>query len=167
MDREQRRRPSRVGGMAIDAGCRDVQRDVVRIGGVVVIGLVTAHAGVGCVVVISIWVAAVAINSCMCSGQRKIVAMNWERCRCPSGVRGMTINAGCRNAKSDVIGICGVAVIGLVTTHAGIGCAVIVALRVTAEAISCSMGPRQGIISIMDRENCRCPSRVGGMAIIT
>jgi len=62
MNREQRRRPSGVCGVTIDAGRRDVQCYVIRIGRVVVILLVTPNASVWCVVVISIRVAVVAVG---------------------------------------------------------------------------------------------------------
>ncbi len=62
MDRKCCRFPVGVCGMAIDAGRGNVQRDVVRIGGVVVILLVTTHAGIRCVVVISVGVAVVAVG---------------------------------------------------------------------------------------------------------
>ncbi len=65
MNREQRRRPSGIGGMAVDAGRGDVQCDVIRIGGVVVIFLVAAHAGVGRVVIIAVGVTVVAVGGCM------------------------------------------------------------------------------------------------------
>ena len=54
----------------------------------------------------------------------------------------MTGLAGGRDTKCNVIGIYGLVIIGLVTTHAGIGGVIVIPARVTAVAISSSMGSR-------------------------
>ena len=67
MDREEGRRPAGIGSVTIDAGGRNAKRTMVRIRRVVVIGLVTAHTGVGRVVINAARVTTVAINSRVCS----------------------------------------------------------------------------------------------------
>ena len=83
--------------MAIDAGRRDIKGDVVRVGGVVVIGLVTTHARIWRVVVVPARVTAVAVNSCVCSRQWVIVIVDREQSRLPPRVCGMTVDAGRRD----------------------------------------------------------------------
>ena len=61
--------------------------------------------------------------------------MNSEGCRSPSRVCGMTIAAGGWNIQGNMVGIGGAVEIGLMTSHTGIGCVVIVTARVTAVAI--------------------------------
>ena len=78
MDGEKGRRPSRVGGMTIHAGRRNAQGRMVRIGGVVVIGLVATHASVWRVVIVSARVTAVTIDCDMCPGQRVIIVVDRE-----------------------------------------------------------------------------------------
>ena len=54
--------------MTIDAGRRDIECDVIRIGRVVVIYLVATHAGIWRVVIVPARMTAVAIDSRVCSG---------------------------------------------------------------------------------------------------
>ena len=68
MDREGRRSPAGTSGMTGLAGGGHTQRPMVGVYRLVVIGLVTTYAGVGGVIVISIWVAAVAIGRSMGPG---------------------------------------------------------------------------------------------------
>ena len=68
MDREGRRRPTRIGGMTGLTGGRYAQRSVVGIYGLVVIGLVTTHAGIWGIVVISSRVTTVAVGRSMGPG---------------------------------------------------------------------------------------------------
>ena len=67
MDREGRRSPTWIGGMTGFTRGRYAQRSVVGVDRLVVISLVTTHAGAGGVVVVSIWVTTVAIGCCMSS----------------------------------------------------------------------------------------------------
>ena len=64
--------------MTVDAGRWDIKGDMIWIGGVVVISLVTTHTGVGCVIIVSARVTAVAIDSRVCSGQRVIIIVDRE-----------------------------------------------------------------------------------------
>ena len=65
MDREGRRSPAGIGCMTGLARSWYAQRPVVGVDRLVVIGLVTTHAGGGRVVVVSTNMAAVAIHGCV------------------------------------------------------------------------------------------------------
>ena len=62
MDREGRRSPAGIGGMTSLARSWYAQRSMIGIYRLVVIGLMTTYAGIWGIVVISIWVTAVAIG---------------------------------------------------------------------------------------------------------
>ena len=150
--REKCRCPSRVGGMAVDTGRRDIEGNVIRVGGIVVIGLVATHASVWRVVVVPARVTAVAVNSCMCPGQGVIVIVYREQSRLPSGVCGMAVDTGRRDVERDVIRVGSIVVIGLVTTHTSVWRIVVVPSRVTAVAVNGGMRPGQRVIVVVDRE---------------
>ena len=79
----------------------------------------------------------------------------------------MTIITRCGNIGTNMIGICRLIVITLVATYTGFGCIVIDSSGVTIVAIGRSMCSGQWVIIAMDRESCRCPSRVRRVTIIT
>ena len=140
MNGKGRRAPAGIGRMTFIAGGRKAKRNVIGIGGIVVIGLVTSYTRGGGIVVIAARVTAVAINRCMAAGQRIIIIMNGKGSRAPAGTGRMTFIAGGRKSKRNVIWVGGIVVIGLVTTHAGGGGIVVIPARVTAVAIGRSMG---------------------------
>lgn len=79
--------------MTIGTFCRKLGGSVRRIAGLVVIGLMTAHAGLGSLVVIPV-MAAVAVGRHMGSLDHIIAVMNGEGGRFPAGYGGMTVRAG-------------------------------------------------------------------------
>ena len=68
--------------------------------------------------------------------------MDRERSRSPAGTSRMTGLAGGWYAKRKVVRVYRLVVTGLVTTYAGAGGVVVISARVTAVAISSSMGSR-------------------------
>ena len=68
MNGKGRRAPAGIGRMTFIAGGRKAKRNVIGIGGIVVIGLVTSYTRGGGIVVIAARVTAVAINRCMAAG---------------------------------------------------------------------------------------------------
>lgn len=80
---KSRRRPC-VFRMAIGAGSRELSRLMIRILSLIVVGLVTAYAGIGCIVIISVMaLGAVVFYGKMCSTQDVKLIMNIKRCRHP------------------------------------------------------------------------------------
>ena len=68
--------------------------------------------------------------------------MDREGCRSPAGTGGMTRLARSWYAQLPMVGIYRLVIIGLVTTHAGVGRVVVISARVTTVAIGRSMGSR-------------------------
>ena len=136
---ESSRSPPRISSMTSFTGCGNGKCTVVWIGCVVIICLMTTHASIWCVVIISSRVTAAAISRGMCSGQWIIIGVDSKSSRSPPGISCMTSFAGCGDGKCTVIWIGCVVIICLMATHAGIGCVVIVSSRVTAIAISRGM----------------------------
>ena len=68
--------------------------------------------------------------------------MDREGCRSPARIGGMTGLTGGRYTQRPMVGVYRLVVTGLVTTYAGAGGVIVVSSRVTAVAISSSMGSR-------------------------
>ena len=121
-----------------------------RIGGLVVVGLMTAHAGIGCGSIINPVVTGDAIQRDMRSGKNVIVVMDREGGRFPVRGRGMTGDAGCRDADRIVVGIRRGIVIRQVTPFTGVRRGGVIPL-VTGKAIGCygSVGACKRINSVV------------------
>ena len=85
-------------------------------------------------------------------------------CRFPTGIGGVTINAGCRKIKRNVIWICGSGIICLVTgitVGRGVG---IVPIDMAFITINIGMSKCQGKIGVII--SSRLPSGIRGMALL-
>ena len=123
------------GAVALVAGLREVRRDVVGIGGSLIVLQVTGRAGraVQVVVVIDVAVGAGARRNGVQSGEREPGAVVVERCVHPvAGV--VTGVASLREVRRHVVGIGGSLEILQVAGHAGVGGQVVVVVDVAVGA---------------------------------
>jgi len=145
---------------------RELGGSMRRIGCLVVIVQVAAHAGIWGVVVIPV-VAGHAIvgNAGVRPEQQKIIVVNGEQGGFPPRISGVADLALVRQSKRAMVRIAGLVVIRQVASYAGIRGVVVIAI-VADDAIvgNAGMRPEQRKIIAMDRELGRFPSRVGGVA---
>lgn len=108
---------------------------MIRICCLVVISLVAAEAGGGCIVVVSANMAIAAINGSVGTLQDIIVTMDRESCRLPVRISSMTGTARGRNAQCAVIGIGRLVVISLVAAQASVGGVGVIPAHMTIAAV--------------------------------
>lgn len=113
MDREGGRFPSRVGGMAVGTGSRDVCCLVWRVCTCIIIGLVTGNTGIRSVTIVSVMALVTACCN-VSAGQGIVSIVNSECSWFPAGIRGMAISAGCLKSSRLVVRIGSGSKIGLV-----------------------------------------------------
>jgi hypothetical protein len=121
MDRERGRCPARISGMAVCTGSRNIYGNMIGIGRLVIICLVTTHAGGRQSIGVVIIMATVTISRQMGACEGIIIIMNGESSRFPSGDCGMAIRAGSRDTDGSMRRIGGLIVICLMTSHADTG----------------------------------------------
>lgn len=156
---ERRRTPCSL-CMALFTVGRELCSSMRRIGGLVVICLVTSVTGIRDVVVIAV-MAYRTRQGCMSPGQHIVVVMDRESSRCPTRVGCMTGATGCRNADCSMVRICCGGIRCHMTSRTLIGRRIHIPVGMTAAARCGCMRTRERInIMIICT---RCPARVGCM----
>ena len=108
--------------MATGTICRELGCRVVRIGGLVVIGVVATVTGIGRAVIVPVVAGrTICCDGSMCAIQRKVVVMDREGSGCPSRCCGMAGGTIGRNTKRSMVGIACLRIVGIMATIASIG----------------------------------------------
>ncbi len=129
--------------MAGSAIHRQIQPDMIGVGGLIVIGQVAPFTGIGCVVVIPVVTSGTVIGDWnMCSIQYPEIIVLGELRRTPSGIGGMTHLTIDREVEGDVIGVGGLVEVVLMT-GVTIGGRALVAGSMTGSAVHGDMGTGQ------------------------
>lgn len=166
--REFRRHPIRLSRMASGTVSGKPQSGVVRIGRAIVVCLVTADAGVWCVVVIPVGMAqgTIVFNSLMRPRQWVNGIMIKSR-GCPFTFR-MALQAVRWELSCLVVRVIGLIVVVFVAAKTGVGSVVIIAIVALGAVVgNVRMGAVQCIVVVVVGESRRFPIRLCGMASST
>jgi hypothetical protein len=158
------RAPTGFGGVTRGTVGRKRQSGVVRVGGLVVVGLVTTFAGIRCVVVIAVVTGCTIVGDVlMRPGERVNGAMVKSR-GCPTVFIVADVAIG-RELQGNVIGVGRLVVIVLVAPIAGIRCVVVIPVVAGCTIVGdAGMRPNQSEEIIVVSEGSRHPVWLRGVA---
>ena len=158
------RRPARICSVTRFTGNRQIERNVIRIDTLVVVGLVTCCAGIGCIVVIALMT--------VIAGGGQVCAREWPvavtECGWYPGILSVALFTAQRELLCLVIRIGGIVVIIRMTTGTGIGCIVVVAVMTCCTVVGNSRVRSGQLIEVVVYRECgRRPARIGSVAGFT